>query len=225
MMLFCLIASIAQAQQQQQMRDVVYLKNGSIIKGIIIEQVPNKSIKIQITDGSVFVYTLEEIEKMAKEIDNSANNTNSYSNSKSSGYTGIFEVNYLAALTSGGGSLYGIRYINALRTSQNFSIGLGTGINSGSGATQIPIFLDMRANFSKGNVTPFWLLNTGYCLGLSNTISTGMLGSGFGVKVFIAPAIAWHINLGYELQVTTTSNSYQAGTLIHLVGIKTGISF
>lgn len=50
--------------------DVVYLKNGSIIRGMIIEQTPNVSLKIQTKDGSVFVYKMEEVEKMAKELEN-----------------------------------------------------------------------------------------------------------------------------------------------------------
>lgn len=51
----------------QVMQDVVYLKNGSIIRGIIIEQVPNKSLKIKIGDGSVFVYEVADVEKITKE--------------------------------------------------------------------------------------------------------------------------------------------------------------
>lgn len=47
--------------------DVVYLKNGSVIRGMIIEQVPNVSIKIQTADGSVFFYKMEEVEKITKE--------------------------------------------------------------------------------------------------------------------------------------------------------------
>jgi len=39
-----------------KMVDVVYLKNGSVITGSIIEQIPNETIKIQTRDGSVFVY-------------------------------------------------------------------------------------------------------------------------------------------------------------------------
>lgn len=48
--------------------DVVYLKNGSVIKGIIIEQIPNEKLKIQTKDGSVFVYKMEEVAKIAKEL-------------------------------------------------------------------------------------------------------------------------------------------------------------
>ena len=49
-------------------KEVVYLKNGSIIKGVVLEQVPNESIKIQTADGSIFVYPMSEVEKIAKEI-------------------------------------------------------------------------------------------------------------------------------------------------------------
>lgn len=51
----------------KQMQDVIYLKNGSIIRGIIIENIPNESIKIETKDGSTFVYKMDEIIKMTKE--------------------------------------------------------------------------------------------------------------------------------------------------------------
>lgn len=52
---------------QQNYDDVVYLKNGSIIRGLIIEQIPNVSLKIQTKDNSIFVYNMEDVEKMTKE--------------------------------------------------------------------------------------------------------------------------------------------------------------
>lgn len=51
----------------QQMQDVIYLKNGSIIRGTIVEQIPSVSVKIQTKDGNVFVFKMEEIEKITKE--------------------------------------------------------------------------------------------------------------------------------------------------------------
>lgn len=50
--------------------DVVYLKNGASIRGMIIEQIPNKQIKIRTADGSIFVYKMEEVEKITKEENN-----------------------------------------------------------------------------------------------------------------------------------------------------------
>ncbi len=51
----------------QQMEDVVHLKNGSVIRGTIIEQIPGESLKIQTQGGSVFVYTMDEIAEIGRE--------------------------------------------------------------------------------------------------------------------------------------------------------------
>ena len=52
----------------QQYQDVVYLKNGSVVRGIILEQIPGKTIKIATDNGSHFIFTLAEVEKMTKEL-------------------------------------------------------------------------------------------------------------------------------------------------------------
>ena len=51
----------------QPLEDVVYLKDGTIVRGTIIEQIPGESLKIQTQGGSVFLYALEEIAKIVKE--------------------------------------------------------------------------------------------------------------------------------------------------------------
>ncbi len=51
----------------QPLEDVVYLKDGTIVRGTIIEQIPGESLKIQTQGGSMFFYTLEEIAKIVKE--------------------------------------------------------------------------------------------------------------------------------------------------------------
>ena len=51
----------------QTTTEVVYLKNGSIIKGTVTEQnMTNETIKLQTADGSIFVYKLDEIDKIEK---------------------------------------------------------------------------------------------------------------------------------------------------------------
>jgi len=85
LLLFVFIATASFGQNNYQ--DVVYLKNGSIIRGVIIEQVINKSIKIETADKSVFFYQMDEIEKITKESpvqSKTANNQN-----KRKGYIGL----------------------------------------------------------------------------------------------------------------------------------------
>ncbi len=57
--------TIAFAQSSKQ--DVLYLKNGSIIRGTIIEFIPDKTVKIQTADSSLFVFSSLEVEKIQKE--------------------------------------------------------------------------------------------------------------------------------------------------------------
>lgn len=52
---------------QTQLGDILYLKNGSIIKGTILEFIPDKTVKIQTSDGSIFVFQVSEVEKITKE--------------------------------------------------------------------------------------------------------------------------------------------------------------
>ena len=64
--LFILLITTFSLGFSQEYQDVVYLKNGSIIKGIIIEQIPNKQLKIKTSDGNIFTYDYNEIEKLKK---------------------------------------------------------------------------------------------------------------------------------------------------------------
>ena len=45
------------------MINIVHLKNGSVIKGLIVEIILNEKIKIETPDGSVFVYEMSEVER------------------------------------------------------------------------------------------------------------------------------------------------------------------
>ena len=58
------ILTSAVLSAKEQAEDVVYLKNGSIIRGQIIEIIPEMGVKIETSGGSIFVYQFEEIEKI-----------------------------------------------------------------------------------------------------------------------------------------------------------------
>ncbi|MBN1415719.1 MAG: hypothetical protein JW973_11515 [Bacteroidales bacterium] len=48
-------------------QDIIYLKNGSVVKGKITEQIPGETLKIQTNDGSVWVFNYAEIDKITQE--------------------------------------------------------------------------------------------------------------------------------------------------------------
>ena len=51
---------------QEEMQDVIYLENGSVVKGIIVELVPNVSVKIKLQDGIVYIYPMDEVRKIVR---------------------------------------------------------------------------------------------------------------------------------------------------------------
>ena len=47
--------------------DVVYLKNGGVVRGVIVEQRPNQSLRVETRDGSVLIFKLDEVDRFGKE--------------------------------------------------------------------------------------------------------------------------------------------------------------
>jgi len=52
----------------QERIDVIYLNNGDVVKGIIIENVPNDYVRIELQGGSIFTYKYSRIAKFTKEM-------------------------------------------------------------------------------------------------------------------------------------------------------------
>lgn len=63
---FVALLCVSEEVHAQQNDDIVYLKNGSIIKGVIVEQIPGESVKLETRDGNLFVFSMEEIDRITK---------------------------------------------------------------------------------------------------------------------------------------------------------------
>lgn len=59
----CVMASFAKSN------NLLYLKNGSIIKCNIVEMNPDENIKVQTSDGSLFVFDMFQVEKIEQLLD------------------------------------------------------------------------------------------------------------------------------------------------------------
>ena len=64
--LIVLTSTVCVCQNTKQI-DVVYLKNGSMIKGTVTELIVDKTVKIQTSDGSLLVFNMSDVEKIVKE--------------------------------------------------------------------------------------------------------------------------------------------------------------
>jgi len=188
-------------------RDIIYLKNGSVIRGTIVEQVPYRSIKIETADGSLFVYQMDEIEKIAKETTRK-NNKPTQSSGLKRGYKGIVDLGYYFGVGDYSVDRLNFNFINGYQVNPYFSFGVGTGVHyylaSGGGDDQvlIPFFADLRVNFINKAVSPYLSFDIGYSFNASDSFD--------GVGIFISPTIGVsykipegceiHAGIGFQMQ-------------------------
>ena len=233
-LLFLVLITTVSSFGQSNYQDVIYLKNGSIIRGVIIEQVPNKSIKIETADRSVFVYQMNEIEKLTREAEQ-RNRGGSFSDSGLQvGYKGIVELGYQIGTGDYGIDRLKINIINGYQLNPYISLGFGTGLRyffpaaPASEAALIPIFADLRANFMDNNVSPYLSLGIGYSFDASNRFEgVGfLLNPTIGVSFKISEKSALNVGLGYEMQRMKFFNWYDYITENSgAIGINVGVSF
>lgn len=189
----------------QNYKDVVYLKNGSVIKGLIIEQVPNVSIKIQTNDGCLFVYKISEIEKITKEIiseETKGYDPTSISRTKfrfflESGYTfGKDDGGRLELLTSMGSLVNKYIYLGA---------GLGLNYYTDGNSTLLPIYANIRGYIPTGSIIlPYIDLKPGYSIGLSDSNSKGFyINTTVGIQIH-----NFTVGIGYASQSISYDEDY-----------------
>ena len=234
----CLMPFLAKAQTAYE--DVVYLKNGSIIHGLIIEQVPSKSIKIQTTDGNVFFYSMEEIEKITKEPSKEKEKNAENSSGLKSGYKGVFEMGYAAGIGGLGMDRLKMNIINGYQVNSYLSLGLGTGLRYyfDANAILIPLYFDCRITFLNKNLSPYLSLDGGYSFDATNSFEV----AGFlfnpvgGVSIRTSQKTAMIVGVGYEMQWMNFIYSGYSGYPSHYyqvtqlknsgsISFKVGISF
>lgn len=187
--IFSIISFIALGQNNST--DVLYLKSGSVVRGQIIEQIPFQTIKIQTSDGSIFVYKTGECDSIKKEI--SHKNAERFDRRnivpakffKKCYYASILEMNSYLGQSKYENYFYikntklivftGLHTINGVQFLKNYFIGIGTGINIHLADEYIepyyklslPIFLDLRAYFLHKKTQPFINISAGVVLPLS----------------------------------------------------------
>ena len=191
------------SQAQTNYEDVVYLKNGSVIHGIIVEQIPNKSIKIQTRDQNLFVYSMEEIEKISKEPTksqggNTAGLVNSEGINKGTVLVGAASnIGLKVAIPSGGGNTITTFNGNVeigYFFEKNFVLGANVGYSS-IGSFNLTTLGAFMRYYIQGKV----FAGAGY-----NNISSGGFSSSsipleLGYAAFITKNIAIEPALGYSI--------------------------
>lgn len=153
--------------------ETVYLKNGSIIKGVIVEYQPEKSVKILTADNSVFVCNVDDIEKVTREpID--VVSTKGYL-APQKGYRFFLAADQMV------GDMTGFKFTTTHGAQFNNKIFLGGGVgfcvadDDVEFYLSIPVYANFRFDILNKKTTPFIEARAGVAFAIEGT--TGFYGN------------------------------------------------
>ena len=148
----------------QKSKDVLYLKNGSMIYGKLLEVTDNQ-YKIQTSDGSIFIYSLPEVEKFVNE-------TATFDGRKKNGFGFNLEAGFLVGSQSNEyPAPFSFNCLIGYTTNSKNLISLGSGVEF-IGRPYTPLFLEYKYSIYDRKTTPFLFVRAGTLFYVGNEDET-----------------------------------------------------
>jgi hypothetical protein len=140
----------------QRGKDVLYLKNGSIIYGKLMEVADNQ-YKIKTSDGSVFLYTAAEVDKFINEVTH-------FDGRRKSGFGFNLEAGFLVGPQSSEyKSPFSFNILGNITANTKNIFSMGSGVEY-LGQPFTPLFLEYKYLFHDSKTTPFLFVRGGKLL-------------------------------------------------------------
>jgi hypothetical protein len=197
------------AHSEEAFEDVVYLKNGGVIRGMIIEQKIGKFIKIKTYDNRVLVFDFNEVDNIVKEPIQEKNYIEQKTKLAIEQHT-ISAISYCGILRVGlrygeDHALFNANFINGAKFGNGFSSGIGLGFDNYPNGNMLPLFLDMRGYFIVKPAILSTYLDAGYSFGWIKNYDGGnfgglMLALGIGLHSPYNGGLSGFFNIGYKMQ-------------------------
>jgi hypothetical protein len=222
--------------QKKGWQDVVYLKNGSIIRGELIADPAGGTVKIETVGRNLLVFQDAEVEKVTRELARAA-----FKYPFTTGYLNMTEVGLSVGNSyrqnEGRKEDITLQTFNGYQFAPYLALGLTAGVDAYSRITLLPVGLGLRGDLTKTRIRPYYGLDAGYALDwLNNPRQTGNRQGGFfwspglGLKFSSRRNHAFLINLAYRQQTTSLETPFGNGTSVtenrfNRVLFRTGMSF
>ena len=145
-------------------RDIIYLKNGSIIKGQILKEDQSFTntegvVRIKTKDNSLWVFKAVEIDSIRQSQPNSGYDYHP-------GYFNLTEAGILAGNSKNKYEApFSLMNISGWQFKNRFSAGVGAGVEMMS-ETYLPVVADFRYHLKSQGVNPFFSIQAGYTFAL-----------------------------------------------------------
>ncbi|NSW93854.1 MAG: hypothetical protein HPY62_03990 [Bacteroidales bacterium] len=151
--LLLLLIIFALPIQAQKTKDALYLKNGSIIYGKLLE-ISDNQYKIRTADGSIFIYPGTEVEKLTQELPG-------FEGRKPSGPGIALECGLLVGSQENQFEApFSFNFIVNYTSNIKNIVGIGSGVEYlGSGFT--PVYLEYKHLFTERKTSPFIFMRGG----------------------------------------------------------------
>ena len=148
---------------QKGKRDVVYLKNGSVLRGTIVLQDPGKMIKLKTSDNSLWVFRYDQIDSITKPVRVRV--------VPKEGYYNLTEIGLLAGNYSNATRApFSLINISSWYFPCGFSAGVGVGVEF-SHESYMPVVGDIRYIFTNKRTMPFVSVQSGFSIPMGGSYS------------------------------------------------------
>lgn len=203
-LLFTILTFPVFTQQKKVEEDVVYLKNGTIIRGQVIEYKSGEYVSIRSYGRNVWVFREDEIDKIVRE-----KVVPESDGIKVKGQEGYFNYTGIGVLAgsrlSDLSAPFSMQSVNGYKFKGGFYFGGGIGIESFS-EISIPVFADLRYQLLDDAFSPYLFAQAGYSLPMENNWEYRkakggpMTGIGIGVTIPLNIHTSLCFNMAYRYQ-------------------------
>ena len=151
---------------QGRKRDVVYLKNGSVLRGTIVLQDPGKLVKLRTSDNSLWVFKIDQIDSITRPVPIKI--------ALKTGYVNLTEMGVLAGnFSNATRAPFTLLNISNWNFSNGFATGIGVGVEF-SNETYLPVVADVRYYLRDKRPLPFVSFQAGYSIPMGGSYAQTM---------------------------------------------------
>jgi hypothetical protein len=204
-LIFCIITFNTFSQKIND--DVLYLKNGSIYRGKIIEK-NEQTIKLETYEKNIYAVQVSDIQEIKSE-ESLKKPVILY---KEKGFVHYTELGPLAMSNRASNgvttSAFSFQTTNGYKFNKYLFTGIGIGADLYAIQTFVPIVLSVRGDFTKkGNKIPFYFVEGGYSINATSNDVDGIkykggntFAAGVGLKILFNENTGFVIGAGYRFQ-------------------------
>jgi len=194
---------------QKRNSDVVYLKNGSVLRGTIVLQDPGKFVKLKTPDRNIWVFEEGKVDSIVRSAKIHIPQKNGYFNLTEMGVLAGNSANYKK-------NPFTLMNISSWKFENGFSTGIGVGVEFFN-ETYLPVVADFRYFIRKSGTMPFVSLQGGYSIPLGGTYTQQ--------QIYYDSPVMWVSSIYRPPVPTTTDFSAIGGWLLNpAIGIQSPIN-